>query len=211
MNHLNPKTYQSKEKALGEWEILESPGRGDVHLIQPFPVHLIEETQAPYLSKSEKRGRKVPVAGLRASAGPGSEAQDEEAREEPVELVLPMEEFRGGPWVAIQVSGSSMENTIQHMDYVICRQMSDLRAIQQGKVYVLVTAEGIICKRAARNYEGEGPLRLVSDNPEYGLMKLDPAAVQQAWEVRAVLGMNTKAIRPHDVPRWALEQDETGI
>ncbi len=172
-----------------------------------FDVEAIEEPRAEYRTKGEKQGSKVPVARLRAAAGPGSEAQDEETTEEEV-LRLPMPEFqRGGPWVAIQVSGSSMENTIQHMDYVICRQLADLQAIQQGKVYVLVTDAGVICKRAARSYEGEGKLRLVSDNPEYGPMKLAPDAVKQAWEVRAILGMNTKAIRPHDVPKWALEQD----
>lgn len=122
--------------------------------------------------------------------------QDREYLESLQVMVLPLAEFKHGTYIAIQVTGSSMEHAIKHMDYVICSQVAELQRIKRGRVYVLVTEDGIICKRAKANYEGDGKVWLGSDNPAYGDEKVKPQEILQTWEVRAILTSNTVAVQP---------------
>ena len=146
----------------------------------------------------------VYVLDLRAAAGYPQHYQDKSYFEDLPTISLPFPDLKGRSHLAIQIDGSSMEETIQHSDYVICHQVSDLADMIRGHIYAVVHPEGIICKRLGA-LDGD---RIVfeSDNPAYGAERLHGRDVLQVWRVRYKISNNLRRIEPVASLREALSR-----
>ena len=93
--------------------------------------------------------------------------------------------FERGTYRAFEVSGDSMAPTINHRDVVVASLVDELRLLEPGEVYVVVTAESVMLKRIkTRLRSDDSEVVLHSDNPHrlpYGLETRD---ILQLWRVR---------------------------
>ena len=90
--------------------------------------------------------------------------------------------FERGDFRAFEVAGDSMEPTINHRDIVVASRVDELRLLEPGEVYVIVTAESVMLKRIKKRLRADdGEVLLYSDNPHrlpYGMETRD---IQELW------------------------------
>lgn len=128
--------------------------------------------------------------------------------------------FERGEFRAFEVAGDSMAPTINHRDVVVASRVEELRLLEPGEVYVVVTAESVMLKRIKnrlRSHDVE--VMLYSDNAHrlpYGMETRDiielwrvrgyvssyiPSApdvtVERLWEVIEQLGFDRGEVRRH--------------
>jgi hypothetical protein len=103
----------------------------------------------------------------------------------------PGETFKHGTHIAIQVNGESMEPTILHQDWLICKQLDDpIKQIKNGYVHVLVTNEGVLAKRIQNRILERGTLVCQSDNHAFSTYEEKASDVLQVYVVKAKLSFN---------------------
>ena len=93
--------------------------------------------------------------------------------------------FERGEFRAFEVAGDSMAPTINHRDVVVASRVEELRLLEPGELYVVVTAESVMLKRIRNRLRAnDQEVMLYSDNPHrlpYGMETRD---VQELWRVR---------------------------
>ena len=93
--------------------------------------------------------------------------------------------FERGEFRAFEVAGDSMAPTINHRDVVVASRVEELRLLEPGEVYVVVTAESVMLKRIKNRLRAnDDEVLLHSDNPHrlpYGMETRD---IQELWRVR---------------------------
>jgi phage repressor protein C with HTH and peptisase S24 domain len=128
--------------------------------------------------------------------------------------------FERGEFRAFEVAGDSMAPTINHRDVVVASRVEELRLLEPGEVYVVVTAESVMLKRIKNRLRAnDDEVLLHSDNPHrlpYGMETRDilelwrvrgyvssyiPSApditVERLWEVIEQLGFDRGEVRRH--------------
>ncbi|MDO7848674.1 S24 family peptidase [Hymenobacter sp. M29] len=128
--------------------------------------------------------------------------------------------FERGEFRAFEVAGDSMAPTINHRDIVIATRVDELRLLEPGEVYVVVTPESVMLKRIKNRLRAnDDEVLLHSDNPHrlpYGMETRDiielwrvrgyvssyiPSApditVERLWEVIEQLGFDRGEVRRH--------------
>ncbi len=73
-------------------------------------------------------------------------------------------EFQQKADFLIRITGTSMSPKYYNGDVVACKKIPLKTFIQWGKVYVMDTIQGAICKRLFESSKGEAYVRVVSDN-----------------------------------------------
>lgn len=191
-----------------EWLIT---GNGNMFIANAHPnahpnAHLIHEERPEYKKNSTFFERPavvtvnpegdpvIPIVDARAAAGLPALIKDPEYFAELPTIRLPFPMYRFGTWICIQVTGGSMRDVIQSMDYVICQQVTDNQKLKTGEVYVIVSQEGVICKRLKE--KSINSILLSSDNTKYGDYSQPMNEVLQIWEARTIIKMDTESISP---------------
>jgi phage repressor protein C with HTH and peptisase S24 domain len=96
--------------------------------------------------------------------------------------------FENGTYRAFEVSGDSMEPTLNHRDVVVCSYVDNWRLLVPGDVYVVVTDESVMLKRIhERITDRAGEVMLHSDNPHRKPYPMDAADITQIWRVRGYI------------------------
>ena len=72
-------------------------------------------------------------------------------------------EFRNKADFLIRISGTSMSPKYYHGDIIACKKIPAITFFQWGKVYILDTVQGALCKRVMAS-EVAGHVKLVSEN-----------------------------------------------
>ncbi len=121
------------------------------------PVHMVAEPNTKY-SASIPSG--IPLIPIDAVAGLGKGDQSVLTLQTD-RYVIP--EFNKKADFLIRISGTSMSPKYFHGDIVACKMVSTKTFLQWGKVYVMDTEQGALCKRV---YPGtkEGHVKIVSEN-----------------------------------------------
>ena len=93
--------------------------------------------------------------------------------------------FESGKFRAFEVSGDSMEPTLNHRDIVVCSLVDNWRLLIPGDVYVVVTDESVMLKRIHhRITDLAGTVELHSDNPHRRPYAMECVEITQLWRVR---------------------------
>lgn len=96
--------------------------------------------------------------------------------------------FERGKFRAFEVSGDSMEPTLNHRDIVVCSYVDNWRLLVPGDVYVVVTDESVMLKRIQhRITDLAGEVMLHSDNPQRRPYPMDCSEVTELWRVRGYI------------------------
>lgn len=99
---------------------------------------------------------------------------------------LPGNIFRGGTFRAFEIAGESMIPAVLPNSIVIGRLVDNwLNDITDGRMYVVTTNEGLVCKWLLNRIEARGQLSLQSENAAYYTSQLDINEVLEVWEVKA--------------------------
>ena len=93
--------------------------------------------------------------------------------------------FERGDFRAFEVAGDSMEPTINHRDIVVASRVNELRLLEPGEMYVIVTAESVMLKRIKNRLRGDdAEVVLYSDNPHRLPFGMETRDIQEMWRVR---------------------------
>lgn len=101
---------------------------------------------------------------------------------------LPNMMHMGGTFRSFDVAGDSMEPTLFEGDQIVCSFMEPEYwggSIKDNYVYVFVTQDDVLVKRAQNCIQKEGVVRLISDNPFYEPYELRPEEIRELWFVRS--------------------------
>lgn len=93
--------------------------------------------------------------------------------------------FERGELRAFEVAGDSMEPTINHRDVVVVSRVEELRLLEPGEVYVVVTPETVMLKRIKNQVRGSDvEIALYSDNPHRKPYYVETRDILELWRVR---------------------------
>ena len=96
--------------------------------------------------------------------------------------------FEHGKFRAFEVSGDSMEPTLNHRDIVVCSYVDNWRLLVPDDIYVVVTDESVMLKRIRhRITDLAGEVMLHSDNSHRRPYPLDATEITQLWRVRGYI------------------------
>jgi phage repressor protein C with HTH and peptisase S24 domain len=96
--------------------------------------------------------------------------------------------FDRGEYRAFEVAGDSMEPTINHRDVVICTRVEELRLLEPGEIYVVVTSESVMLKRIKKQLRThEKEVTLYSDNSHRHPYVLETRDILELWRVRGYI------------------------
>ncbi len=121
-----------------------------------------------------------------AQAGYAGDLLDQEYIEDLPSYNLPG--FEHGTFRSFDVSGDSMEPSLNDGDKVICSFVEPgLQNIKNNDVYVLVLRNEVLVKRVIEHVQSLQQLQLISDNPHFDDQFVDITAVREMWRVISVL------------------------
>lgn len=84
-----------------------------------------------------------------------------------------------------EIEGDSMEPTIFNGDIVIVEMVSNIKSVGDGKLYVVVTKQGVVAKRIYKYEDGYSALVMKSDNPKFQSYKISAEDIVEIWEIKA--------------------------
>ncbi|NDC41903.1 MAG: hypothetical protein EBZ77_10190 [Chitinophagia bacterium] len=114
-----------------------------------------------------------------------------------------------------EVEGPSMAPNIVSGDKVIGEAVDDLNSIRDNRVYIVVTAFGIVVKRLLNRIKERGKIVLKSDTiahrHEFPTYEIDPADVRELWYCR--LKLSSDFSEPAEIYHRVsdLESDMVGV
>ena len=128
---------------------------------KPPPLSVVGEPITEY-TKSLPKGQILPLIPIEAMAGFTPGHQDALSLESEL-YVVP--EFNKKADYLIRVSGTSMSPKYWNGDVLACKKVPVNTFLQWGKVYIMDTVQGALCKRVFPGGK-KGRVKLVSDNAE---------------------------------------------
>lgn len=130
----------------------------------------------------------IVMVDTKAAAGYPTRFLEPEFYRELPAFKLPGTDYRNGTFRCFQIDGDSMQDTLQHGDYVIARFCDNYTDdIRDGYLHVVVTHDNVLVKRIIKRALSENQLILVSDNDAYPEIVLDIESVKEIWYVKSKL------------------------
>jgi DNA-binding XRE family transcriptional regulator len=109
----------------------------------------------------------------KAAAGLPAHIDDADFYKQLPAFTLPFQQFNSGDWICLQVTGESMHPTVINMDWIICKRIYNLNDIRDGYVHILVTSDGVVCKRLLNRSVERNTIVCQSDNWTYPTYEVD--------------------------------------
>jgi phage repressor protein C with HTH and peptisase S24 domain len=150
-------------------------------------------TGMPSVVTVDANGKEVIIVVPRKAEAGYLLARDvDDTMEEPETLSIPG--ILGGRTVrAFEVSGNSMQPTLNQGDLVVATCTERLDLIQPKHVYVVVARDRIMVKRLRGPVKRNEPIELLSDNRFYDPFILPQTDLKELWQVQAVVTRSVPA------------------
>jgi phage repressor protein C with HTH and peptisase S24 domain len=140
------------------------------------------------ITVDEQGQENIVMVDTKAAAGYPTRYLEPEYYKELPAFKLPGSDYRNGTFRCFQIEGDSMQDTIQHGDYVIGRFCDNhFKDVRDGYIHVVVTADNVLVKRLINKAETEHKLYLISDNDAYPEIVVDIDDVKEIWFVKSKL------------------------
>lgn len=182
-------------------------GRVVAELLKKFkinPLWLFGESNQQYLETS--RASVIPkvvtvdsadrdnmvLVNAKAAAGYPQNIQDTSWYRQLPAFDLPIPEFRNATYRGFQVEGDSMLPNLQPGDWVLARAVESLEDINANKMYVVVLHDAVLVKKLERA-PGNSRITLISLNESYPPYEVEPAELQELWEVSSKITFGVDA------------------
>ncbi len=125
----------------------------------------------------------IPMMDVDISTGYTAHYKDQNFWDRLPVMRIPMQQFKRGLHVALQVNGDSMSPTLYNHDWVILRYVEKKEDIKEGYIHAIVTSDGIAVKRVFNRIKERGSLSLKSDNEGIATYDEKIANILQVWRV----------------------------
>lgn len=143
----------------------------------------------------------IVMVDTKAAAGYPTRYLEPEFYKELPAFKLPGSDYRNGTFRCFQIEGDSMQETLQHGDYVIARFCDDFtKSIREGYIHVVVTLDNVLVKRVLNKIAQENKLYLLSDNEAYPEIIIDAEAIKEIWYVKSRLS-NYMPVKKNDLDK----------
>ena len=130
----------------------------------------------------------IVMVDTKAAAGYPTRYLEPEFYKELPAFKLPGSDYRNGTFRCFQIEGDSMQESIQHGDYVIGRFCDNhFKDVRDGYIHVVVTNDTVLVKRLVNKAETEHKMYLISDNEAYPEQALDIDEIKEIWFVKSKL------------------------
>lgn len=130
----------------------------------------------------------IVMVDTKAAAGYPTRYLEPEFYKELPAFKLPGSDYRNGTFRCFQIEGDSMQESIQHGDYVIGRFCDNhFKDVRDGYIHVVVTNDNVLVKRLVNKAETEHKMLLISDNEAYPELALDIDEIKEIWFVKSKL------------------------
>jgi phage repressor protein C with HTH and peptisase S24 domain len=146
-----------------------------------------------------------------AHAGYVNQFNDPVFVEELPTYTLPDPIFNHGTYRSFDVAGDSMEPILYQGDQVICSFIESSywkQAIKNDQIYVFVTSNDIVVKRAYNNVREDMTFKLISDNDAYTPYSLHMNEIREIWKVRLKITSKLDLPKSHKRVSSGLEEIE---
>lgn len=153
---------------------------GDLNVTQRGDLNELNEPKSTYFKKNVRFDSGVELVtvnqygdpniiqlDVHAQAGWPANVDNKSFYEDLPSFTLPGTEWRNGTYIFIEIKGDSMHPTVYNGDWIIAKKVTDYTAIREGYVHIILTNEGINCKRVLNRVDERGVLVMKSDNKEY--------------------------------------------
>ncbi len=182
-------------------------GRVVAELLRKFkinPLWLFGESNQQYLETS--RASVIPkvvtvdsadrdnmvLVNAKAAAGYPQNIQDTSWYSQLPAFDLPIPEFRNATYRGFQVEGDSMLPNLQPGDWVLARAVESLDQVSSNKMYVVVLQDAVLVKKMEKG-PGNSKITLISLNESYPPYEVEPAELQELWEVSSKITFGVDA------------------
>ena len=125
----------------------------------------------------------IPVS---AQAGYSEQFNDIVFENQLVKFTLPDQRFNTGTFRCFDVSGDSMEPTLNSGDKVVCslvEKVNEWRNVKDNYVYVVVLQDSVMIKRIGNEIQKNKSIQLRSDNNFYPIINIPIHDVLELWQV----------------------------
>jgi phage repressor protein C with HTH and peptisase S24 domain len=182
-------------------------GKVVAELLKKFkinPLWLFGESNQQYLETS--RASVIPkvvtvdsadrdnmvLVNAKAAAGYPQNIQDTSWYRQLPAFDLPIPEFRNATYRGFQVEGDSMLPNLQQGDWVLARAVESIDQVSSNKMYVVVLLDAVLVKKLERS-PGNTRITLISLNESYPPYEIEPAELQELWEVSSKITFGVDA------------------
>lgn len=158
-------------------------------LLDAYP-NILSNNNAIALSKKSNDGGPPNWPGLPIFEAPVTLGLIETIRDEPVmspDFYLPVPQFRDCTF-GTRAAGDSMYPEIRNGDYVICKEVTDVREIIMGDIYLVITNGGMeTVKYIHPHPSNKDYLILAARNESIPKTELPKEAIRKVYKVKGVL------------------------
>jgi SOS-response transcriptional repressor LexA len=131
----------------------------------------------------------ITLVPVKAQAGYGDQMLDPVYKESLERFMLPIPKFSQGEYFAFEVEGESMYPTLEDGELVICSRLDPnyyTHTIKDDQMYVFVTPDEVLVKRAINKLYRNDIITLQSDNPDYPDINMKASKLKEVWKVEGV-------------------------
>lgn len=134
----------------------------------------------------------IVMVDVKAAAGYTENLQTPVFFKELPAFKLPGGRFRNGTFRGFEVENDSMQDTLFAGNWVIGRQVTDMKEILEGYIHVVVGLKEIVIKRILNRIKERNKFVLLSDNDAYRPKEIDADDVQELWLVKTYFSFDLR-------------------
>jgi phage repressor protein C with HTH and peptisase S24 domain len=131
---------------------------------------------------NDKGNENIIMLDTKAAAGLPKHIDDEKWYAKLPTLKIPKITDKQGTFICVQLEGDSMQPTLYHDEWVVGKFIDDVSTLYGGDICLIVTNDGVVCKRVYVKDKKKGIIECVSDNDDYSPFELQPNEYLQLYK-----------------------------
>jgi phage repressor protein C with HTH and peptisase S24 domain len=139
------------------------------------------------ITLNSDRNENIVMVNVKAAAGYAHNLQDVEWYETLPAFELPLPEYRNATFRAFQITGDSMLPSLHPGEWALARAEEKISDITNNQMHVVVLADTVVVKKVVVVKQ---EMQLISLNPEYPVITINTADVQEIWRVTGKITSN---------------------
>lgn len=144
---------------------------------------IIEYQRMPKVVVTNDKGNEnIIMLDNKAAAGFPKHIDDDKWYAKLPTLKIPKITDKQGTFICVQVEGDSMQPTIMHDEWVVGKFVEDVSTLYGGDICLIVTNDGVVCKRVYIKDKKKGIIECVSDNEDYSPYELQANEYLQVYK-----------------------------
>ena len=141
---------------------------------------------------NDKGNENIIMLDTKAAAGLAKHIDDDKWYAKLPTLKIPKITDKQGTFICVQLEGDSMQPTLYHDEWVVGKFVEDVTSLYGGDVCLIVTNDGVVCKRVYVKDKKKGVIECVSDNEDYSPYELQANEYLQVYKYACDLNFSPR-------------------